>query len=518
MHFVVILIALFLSFSGVFGEILIVPTQYETIQDGIDAAADSGDVLLVLPGEYRENIDFDGKAVVVLGFGDPALTVIDGGGEGPCVSFTSNEGLGSILAMFTLTGGDNELGGAVHVEGVMTMPVIAMNIIVENSAEEGGGGVSATGLCAPVLYRNLFLRNSTDGNGGAIYVAGAAAIMLNNTFVGNESGASGGALYTAISAGTQFINNIVVHNSTNGGRSGAVCAFMSQVAARYNDVWENEGGNYQGVQEGDGAISMDPLFIDEDNDNFYLSEDSPCIDAGDPDYFNDFDGSRADIGCYSGTQRPGMETLVVEPDSIDFGEVELGCDSVMTVTLINPNEGEGEINGRLVSSPGSPFSFENASVNVASGEEAELEITFAPEESVDYSESLMILCSTIIELADSLSIPYPVGVTMLELSGSGAPVSVDHRIEVPVKYDMLNCYPNPFNAYLEIVVMLNAPDNIRLEVFDQSGRSINNVYEGMFSAGSRSFSWFPGAIPAGTYIIQLEHNQGTTEVSVQYLK
>ncbi len=505
-------------------EILVVPTQYETIQEGIDAAADSGDFMLVLPGEYQENIDFDGKAVLVFGIGGPLVTTIDGGGDGPCVRFTSAEGLGSIIGGFTLTGGsgDGNRGGAVIVagEGIQpATPVIAMNIITGNDADDGGA-VYSSALGAPVLYRNLFLRNNSDGQGGAINVGtGGSAIVMNNTFVANESGSQGAALYfNFLGALVQFTNNIVVHNQS--GQGGALFAprlVGARVSAGYNDVWDNEGGDYSGVAPGEGAISEDPLFVDEENDVYYLTEDSPCIDAGDPNGLADFDGSRADIGCYSTLQGPDMATVVVDPDSVEFGAVETGDDSTLTITLTNPNQ--DQVTAGLLAVIESPFSFSDTLITLEGGAEAELEVTFAPGEETEYVDSLMIVTTTRIELADTLEIPYPVGYTWLHLTGTGeSPREVRGDTAGPDNYLLLSCYPNPFNESLEITVRLKYATRIALEVFDINGRVTGVLFRGDLSAGTRRFGWSPSGLSAGTYFIRLTHSAGAEEMPVKYLK
>ena len=47
-----------------------------------------------------------------------------------------------------------------------------------------------------------------------------------------------------------------------------------------------------------GLLYVDPLFTDDNNWDFNLNNNSPCIDSGNPNLFDD-DGSISDIGAYS---------------------------------------------------------------------------------------------------------------------------------------------------------------------------------------------------------------------------
>ena len=61
---VTILIALFASLFTLHAQVINVPADQPTIQPGINAAG-NGDLVLVAPGTYYENIRFMGKAITV---------------------------------------------------------------------------------------------------------------------------------------------------------------------------------------------------------------------------------------------------------------------------------------------------------------------------------------------------------------------------------------------------------------------------------------------------------------------
>src|SRR6266436_2220044 len=65
-----------LSAAPVTASIIHVPGDRPTIQAGINAAS-SGDIVLVAPGTYIENINFMGKAITVKSSNGAKYTIID---------------------------------------------------------------------------------------------------------------------------------------------------------------------------------------------------------------------------------------------------------------------------------------------------------------------------------------------------------------------------------------------------------------------------------------------------------
>src|SRR5262245_51248734 len=141
---------LVLSWISLQAAVLHVPGDYSRIQNAIDAAT-KGDVILVSPAVYYENINFRGKAITVTSTNtaDPKAvqsTIIHASGQSSVVSFVSGEGSNSVLAGFTITGGygtaNPALGTGVYFGGGIyclgSAPTIVGNIVVSNAMPTGG--------------------------------------------------------------------------------------------------------------------------------------------------------------------------------------------------------------------------------------------------------------------------------------------------------------------------------------------------------------------------------------------
>jgi hypothetical protein len=233
--------------TSLFAKIIHVPADQPTIQSGINAAS-SGDIVLVAPGTYKENINFSGKAITLKSSGGSRVTIIDGGGIAPVLTFSSNETSSSVLIGFTLQNGsatfnsqyegggifigfasptiknniiqnNTACAGGAGIEVYFGSPLIQGNTIKSNSqtgcSGGGGGGIEAGGASTVQIIGNIIQNNSWGGSGGGIFLnAVGAALIKNNVITGNVGG--GIAMFNDVS-GTAIVQNLISGNTSTGG-------------------------------------------------------------------------------------------------------------------------------------------------------------------------------------------------------------------------------------------------------------------------------------------------------------
>lgn len=76
--------------------------------------------------------------------------------------------------------------------------------------------------------------------------------------------------------------------------------------------------------------------------------------------------------------------------------------------------------------------------------------------------------------------------------------------EIPSKYDLYQNYPNPFNPSTKIKFDLVKNGNVKLEVFDITGKVINTLVNGKLDAGKYEFTMIAESMPSGVYFYKIE--------------
>ena len=174
------------------------------------------------------------------------------------------------------------------------------------------------------IERCTFVSNHSSRHGGAIRVgdtpAGDSLTFVNCTFYNNVADSSGADISAS---DTLSLTNCILWSD-----SASVDRIWGDVDVTFSDIL----GGYPGA----GNIDADPLFVNASNGDFHLTEDSPCINAGDPASLLDPDGSRADMGAYTFDGATFIELpLMTEPSPLDFGSL-LSQDTVeQSLAFIN---------------------------------------------------------------------------------------------------------------------------------------------------------------------------------------
>ena len=250
-----------------------VPQDYTAIQAAMDAATED-DTVLVSPGFYQENLNFNGKNLILRSLNplDPdcvAQTILDGGQNGSCITLDSGETKNSVIAGLTIQNGfaegniavktDPIYGGGIYVDNPDNVypaagATILYNYIHHNTSRSYGGGIDARFYVDVYIAHNRIEYNATlERLGGGIHVAGDTICKMYDNVIGHNSSDSflgqGGGIYVLDTSYVEIVGNEICHNIA--GEGGGIYLLDSDGIIERNYIYDNIA-----FQNGGGGICV----------------------------------------------------------------------------------------------------------------------------------------------------------------------------------------------------------------------------------------------------------------------
>jgi predicted outer membrane repeat protein len=224
-----IFIFVLLITTCLYSTIINVPAEQPTIQEGINVAVDA-DTILVQPGTYVKNINYNGKLITVaslfLTTQDTTYisqTVIDGDSLDSVVKFESGEDQSTVLSGFTITNGSAYYGGGIYCDS--SNPILQNVTIINNYIYTDpwyGGGAGGGICCRDNSNPSLMDVTISDNTGSGIYCSNSSPSLQNVTITGNSAdldyygnGSYGGGI--SCFSSSPSLMDVTISNNTGSG-------------------------------------------------------------------------------------------------------------------------------------------------------------------------------------------------------------------------------------------------------------------------------------------------------------
>ena len=250
-----------------------------------------------------------------------------------------------VIASCLIADNEAERGGGIHIGGLGASSGTRLSHceIRGNLARGLGGGICAEDSGEQPISNCLIVGNQSAYYGGGVYVVDEPVSFIGCTVSDNNCDSYGGGVYALGNAPLNFHNGILHGNTAAVGAEIAVETLrvfhISHTSiSNVQHVWFGSGAY---IDWGDAVIEADPAFSDPPQD-YRLSLDSPCIDAGsndlippdraDVDEDEDFDEQVPwDLDA---SQRVMRGLVDLGPYEIPFGD--LNCDKALNNGDIDP--------------------------------------------------------------------------------------------------------------------------------------------------------------------------------------
>ncbi len=460
-----------------------IPGDYPTIQQGVDISSD-GDTVLVQPGTYVENINFNGHNIALGSLFLPSQdtvfisqTIIDGDSSGSVVTFNHGETPNAIITGFTIQNGFSMNGGGINC--FSSNPTICNNIINGNSAEGNGGGIYCDSS-DPVISFNMISGNTVyDGTGGGVYCwNNSSPIISANTISGNSAHNGGGICCGPVSSPVIRGNIICLNSAAPGGYGGGIYCLASSPLISNNVIHSNVATSwlfgYGGgicFSECGGMIVNNTLSLNYARYGGGMA----VLDASYPVLKN---------------------TILWVNTAPTVPQILIDDVSTLAVTYSNiqdtlwPGAGNLSVDPLFRDTAAGDFHL----MSTACGDSLD-------SPCIDAGHPAMV---------DSLlDCSWGLGTYMSDMGAFGGGDSVivgviDNSFFLPDKITLMQNYPNPFNSGTTIKFIIVESMEVKLSIYDLLGREVQTLIDEFRPAGVHTATFDASDLSSGVYFYRLQ--------------
>jgi len=525
--------------------IINIPADYPTIQQGIDASAD-GDTVLVQPGTYVENINFNGHNIVLgsqfLTTGDTSYistTIIDGDSAGTVVIFENGEDSTTVINGFTIQNGYDYRYGGGGIRCYYTDPKILNNIIANNvtidflspggygggiycnhskaiieyntvkfnMAEWAGGGIYASDISNIYLSYN----NISENMGSGIYCYASAARIFYNYFNGN----SGGGVRVRNSYNAIIHGNIITGNSSIYDGGGVYCKYGGGALISNNIISNNYAeGNGGGIEVYESTPKIFNCIISDNiaegyggGLNFWYSSQLMINNS----VYRNTAGYGGGL-CYANGSTPTIRNTIFWADTALIESHEIYTTDSLGVDIAYSNiygggwSGEGNIS--IDPFFRDPDNGDFHLMSTACGDSVDSPCIDAGDPNI---------------LDSLLDCDWGLGGIRSDMGAYGGGDSLitaiwDNIPALPEEFMLLQNYPNPFNAQTTIRFVISKTQRVELTVYDLLGRQVETLFDDYMRAGAHAVTYDASRLSSGVYFVRLESGESSKSIKMILIK
>jgi predicted outer membrane repeat protein len=507
--------AMLITTNALFAQIIHIPADYPTIQQGVDAAS-NGDTVLVHPGTYHSNnyvnVHIQNKSITLASLylitqdtSYISQTVIDGGLDidlsvigssnvrisgmtvtgGSCGIYCwgSNNVIMEQLIITGNSGGFNAAGAGVYISDCIDIQF--NDVIISDNTSQGynnneswGGGIFCEN--SNPVFHNVTISNNTATSlsyayGGGIGCWNSSPIFENCLFI-NNSAKYGGAVYCADGSNPVFRNVVFTGNN-----------------------WDGDFGDYGSV-----------LYLESEWGNPCFPSLINCSMTSNYPAYGYFGKAEGVIGC--GDPCPSNVTVI---NSISWynGYDENWWDymSYSSVTYSNigdfygygqPGEGNIHIEPLFLGTGAHPYQLSPGSPCIDAG---------TPDTTGLNLPLMDLLGNYRIWDGDGD------GIERIDMGAyeSDAPVYVGiPQSEIANPKSGIQIFPNPFITRTTIEFYLPQTSTVSIQIFNAMGAKVAELHQGTLPAGQQQFTWHADDLPKGLYLyrVQTENETSTQKI------